>query len=483
MLQSSAPLALNPLKLLAFAGIGVVAIFWLLGQWILADHEKMHRDEGHLKQITQHSSTAHNPLASVDRFSSGERVLFKYRGNFERDRGVKAFAAGDYSTAITQFQQAIQSAPNDPESQIYLNNAKARQQGNPYLLAAVVPVDNQASSAEEMVRGVADAQTQFNDAGGDRLLEIHLVNDGNDPSVAAAIANHLANHSEVLGIIGHNSSDASLAALPEYEKVGMAMISPTSTSTELKGDSFFRTPPSDLASGRTLAGYAAHSLTRVVVFSDSQSSYSKSLQQSFEQAFVQTGGDIINVVDLANSGFDAQSAIQSASESGAEGALLFPSTKTVSGAIAIARANAGLPSDKRLQLIGGDALYNPSLLLNGQSAVEGFVLAVPWVAETEYAERSARRWGGQISWRTAMSFDAALAFIHALSNGVSRNDLVENLKQVRLFEATSGGSLQFSSGERGEPILVEVAQGSGGPDGSKLTFQRLEQPDVKQSVK
>jgi branched-chain amino acid transport system substrate-binding protein len=40
-----------------------------------------------------------------------------------------------------------------------------------------------------------------------------------------------------LGVIGHHSSNASKAALEIYAKAGITMITPSSTSTNLKQDS------------------------------------------------------------------------------------------------------------------------------------------------------------------------------------------------------------------------------------------------------
>ena len=148
----------------------------------------------------------------------------------------------NYEDAVKSFEKAVLANRNDPEVQIYLNNAKARLQGSPLVIATVVPVDNRQASAEEMLRGIADAQTEFNDENGvdGKLVEIAIANDGNDPELSAQIAKEIARKPEVLGVIGHNSSDASKAGLTEYEKEGLVMISPTSSSTSLSGEFFLQ---------------------------------------------------------------------------------------------------------------------------------------------------------------------------------------------------------------------------------------------------
>ncbi|MBW4660768.1 MAG: ABC transporter substrate-binding protein [Drouetiella hepatica Uher 2000/2452] len=416
--------------------------------------------------------------APTDRFSSGERTLFTYRGNFDRDRGIAAFAQGDYAQAITAFEKATRSSPNDPEPQLYANNARARQTGNPLTIAVVVPIDNQATSAEEILRGVADAQTQFNTAGGasQRLLEVMLVNDSNDPVQAAAVAQQLASDPNILGVIGHNSSDTTAKALPIYESAGLAMISPTSTSTVLSGKTFFRTVPSDQLAGETLADYVSNRLNikQVAVFYDSASNYSNSIQQAFTGKFTQLGGQVPQPpIDLSSPSLDIKNSVTGAAGT-VRAALLFPSTKTTSVAIAVARENAQLPAAQQMQLLGGDALYNPATLTDGGDAVKGLVLTVPWYPQNAYAQTAAQRWLGQVSWRTASSFDAAKALTAALATAIDRPAVLQALRSLNLpADQTAGEPLQFTpTGDRTEkPILVEAASGSAAPQGAKFGFQ------------
>ena len=416
----------------------------------------------------------------TDFLSSGERVLFKGKANQDRDLGVKAFEAGNYEDAVKSFEKAVLANRNDPEVQIYLSNAQDRLQGSPLVIATVVPVDNRQASAEEMLRGVADAQTQFNDEGGvnGKLVEIAIANDGNDPELSAQIAKEIASKPEVLGVIGHNSSDASKAGLTEYEKEGLVMISPTSSSTSLSDEFFFRTVPSDEATGRKLADYTKNELgvDKVVVFYTPYSSYSASLQEAFEDYFEQLGGEVIKKTDLGAPNLDLKSEVE-ALQGKTSAIALFPDTKLTSVAIALARTNLE-KSQERLPMLGGDALYSSDTLIAGGEAVKNMIIAVPWFANSQdYAKRAEKRWLGQINWRTATSFDATQAMLAALSEGANRQSVLKNLQSLNLpKEETSGGGLRFSSqGERlQEPILVKVAQGSSTPEGSKYGFMLIE---------
>ncbi len=417
-----------------------------------------------------------------DRFTWGQQTFFSGDANVPRDEGIESFRAGDYAAAASSFDRAVSGNRNDPEVLIFHNNARAQQQGSPYTLAVVVPVEGRSKSAEEMLRGVAQAQNQFNEAGGldGRLLEIVVANDGNDAENAVRVAEEIAADDSVLGVIGHNSSDASRAALEVYERAGLPMISPTSTSTELESDFFFRTVPSDAAAARELAQYAqSQGLSKVVIFYNPESSFSNSLKSAFENSFSEGGGESISK-DMTDSELDAGIEVfRAASEDGAEALLLFPSTNYTRVAIELARANSKLSEGERLSLFGGDSLYSIDTVVAGGEATEGLVLPVPWFAGAPqfktFSDASVQRWGGPVSWRTAMSFDAAQALIESLSSSATKADVLDNLRQINLpSEETSGQAFGFAeSGDReSEPVLVQIVRGSANTvPGSEFGFE------------
>lgn len=420
--------------------------------------------------------TSTTPPTPIARYSSGENRLFVGKANPPGDSGLEAFKNGQYSQAVQDFEKAVDGDRNSPEYQIYLNNAKARLAGSPFLIAAVVPIDTNESSAAEMLRGVADAQTKFNEAGGlnGRLLEVIIANDSNDPEKATEVAKKLASDPNLLGVVGHNSSGASQAGLAEYEQAGVPMISPTSTSTALSGNSFFRTLPSDAINGQKLAEYAWSNLEidNVAIFYNPNSPYSTSLNTAFTQAFEGLGGKVVQTIDLSDDLLEWSRELQKL-QGQVDALVLFPNTAYVSVAIAVAVANTN-----QIQLLGGDALYSSDTLTSGSNAIEGLILAVPWFAEGSYAETAEQRWLGQVNWRTAMSFDATQALINALSDGASRSTLLENLRNTSLPSAeTSGDSLQFeSTGDRqADPILVQAVKGGkNAPKGTEFSFQPVE---------
>ncbi|NES05795.1 MAG: hypothetical protein F6K22_25075 [Okeania sp. SIO2F4] len=182
--------------------------------------------------------------------------------------------------------------------------------------------------------------------------------------------------------------------------------------------------------------------------------------------------------------FNPKIEVQNAADNLVEVSMLFGDVKTIDLTVEIAKANYELPENKRLQLFGGDTLYNCKTLNKGQQAVKGLILVVPWHKELDAAkpflDRAKPLWGGDVAWRTATSYDATKAFLDALSNSgtnPTRSTILEKLKEVNLPpEETSGQNLRFNpDGEPlGKPMLVEVVE-SNDPYCSYLNFHLVEE--------
>ena len=416
------------------------------------------------------------------RISRGDRTLFPSINNIPRDKGIQSFKKADYQQAAELFKKAVEANPNDPEVRIYYNNALTRQQGSPFTLAVVVPVGTNINDAQEILRGVAQAQDQFNKNKGfnGRLLEIVIANDSNKEQ-AKQVAQELVKDTSILGIIGHNSSDATQVALPEYAKAGLAVISPTSTSILLNNPVFFRAVYSDESGGKKLAEYTYKNLklSKAVIFANPNSPYSNSIREVFTNEFEKLGGKVVPkpMIDLTATTFDAEKEVaKSVYGEKVQAALLFPDTQSINIAMKITKEitnrNERLKNSpqsspiRQLKMLSGDTLYNIQTLDRGGKDAEGLIIAIPWFRDTPqtkpFAQKSDKIWEGGISWRTATSFDATQAFIKALSKNSSRTTVLERLEKVNLNSSeTSGYPLQFTEDRerKGESILVQIKDG------------------------
>lgn len=412
------------------------------------------------------------PSSSNERMSLGDRLLIGAQTTPEKQSGIKAFAQGDYDTAIVHFQASLQKQRNDAETVIYLNNAKA---GKDALRIAVsVPIGSNLDIAQEILRGVAQAQDEVNRGGAGEPLQVQIVNDDNNPEIVRQVAQDLVSDRHILAVVGHNASNASLAGAPIYQNGELVMITPTSFANGLSGfgSYIFRASPTIRFMADPLADYVIKTArkTSLAVCYDSQAPDNLSFKNEFEAAFVSKGGRLIAIgCDFSATTFNPAKAISEAVSSGAEGLLITPHVDRVAQAMSLAQSNKG-----RLALFGSPTLYTIKTLQSGQSDANGLVLPVPWHplvhSNRSFPKQARQRWGGDINWRTATAYDATRAIITTLKRGMSRSDLQKALRSPGFSAEGSGDRIQFlPTGDRlMTPTLVQVQ-----PTQSGYTFVPL----------
>ncbi|MGF1936841.1 MAG: caspase, EACC1-associated type [Nostoc sp. ChiQUE02] len=402
-----------------------------------------------------------------DSISLGEEVLLKQYTNSDKETGVKAFANSNCKTAIDSFTYYRRTNFRDPETLIYLNNAKARQKGNWLKIAVSVPIAIDPYLAEEILRGVAQAQDEVNNNNGinSKLLQVAIANDDEKPGTATKIAKALVADQEILGVVGPASSNATLEAGNVYNTEGLIAISPTSTSVNISNFSsyVFRTVSSDEVAAQILAKYMVKNLQKqkVAVFFVFGSSYSKSLTDEFIK-YLPKESKVFKEAEFnfSKSNFNAETAVKQAISQGAEVLMLASDSETLDKTYKVIRAN-----NRKLYILGGDNIFGQSTLNSLGKQADGMVVAIPWhignASNSNFVKNSEKLWKATVNWRTATAYDATLA----ISKGLQQNNTREGLKQVLHSPDFSvdgaTGTIQFTkSGDRtNKPILlVQVRQ-------------------------
>lgn len=400
--------------------------------------------------------------------STGNELLIASDSTPQKQAGIEAFKQNNYSEAIAQFKTSLQLQPNDPETLIYLNNAQAAI-NNPIKIAVVVPIGANLNIAKEILRGVAQVQNKVNKEGGinGKLLQVAIVNDNNNPEIAADVAKKLVKDNSILAVVGHNSSDATLGAGPVYQKGGLVMISPTSDAKKIStlGDYIFRTVPSIRFQADQLSRYLINTAKKsnVAICFDSSAEYSLSLKEEFTSAIFADGGKVIEInCDLADNDVNPLDKVSQAIDQGADSLLLIPTVNNIEAAIAVAQAN-----QNRLLLLGSSALYTFETLKEGQKTVEGMVLAVPWhpqaVGGNGFVAQARQLWGGDVNWRTAAAYDATMAIVAALEEGNSdRQSIQKSFSNGNFSVEGAAEEVKFlPSGDRnGGSILITIVPGT-----------------------
>jgi branched-chain amino acid transport system substrate-binding protein len=411
-------------------------------------------------------STSSQPMAK--RFSSGEQLLIASAGTEAKQAGIDALAAGDYQKAVSELASSLRVKKNDPEALIYLNNARIGKD-KAYTIAVAVPLGTDLDGSQEILRGVAQAQNQIDRAGGIQgvPVKILIANDDNNPQIAQQIAQELAENPDVLGVVGHWASDVSLAAGSVYESEKLVAISPISTSVKLSGFGryIFRTVPSDRFAGSALSRYQVNQLKKqkAAVFFNSQSNYSKSLKDEFTTALFGDGGAVVAEFDLSAANFNAANALKQAQAQGAEVLMLATNTATLDRALQVIQVNDG-----KLPMLAGDDAYAPKILQIGGKDAVGMVVAIPWHLlahpQAPFVKTARILWGGDISWRTAMAYDATQALIAAIARHANptRESVQQELASPDFTATGAAGAIRFlPSGDRNQAVqLVKIEPGS-----------------------
>jgi branched-chain amino acid transport system substrate-binding protein len=406
--------------------------------------------------------------ASVDkRISLGEKVLITADDSPTKEAGAEKFKAGQFEAAIAEFNASLKTNRNDPETWIYLNNAIAGANGNFAKIAVSVPIGGNINVAKEILRGVAQYQHEVNHGQyiQGKLLQVEIANDDNNPEIAKKLASKFTSDSSVLAVVGHNSSDVSMAVASTYQKAGLVMVSPTSVSRNLSGigSYIFRTVPSSRKIADALAKHVVKSARKnhIALCTDSKAQASISFKEDFIEAIYAEDGQVTRTAcDFSAPDFNPSEVVSKAISDGANALLLSPSVEKLNQALEIIRSNNG-----RLALFGNHSMYSFDVLKQGQTEANGLVLSVFWHASesknSSFTRDAKKFWGGSGSWRTAMAYDATKAIATGLSAGLQRDQLQKVLSGPSFAFNGATGTVRFlPSGDRqGNGLLVKVLPG------------------------
>ncbi|KAB8332502.1 ABC transporter substrate-binding protein [Scytonema tolypothrichoides VB-61278] len=441
---------------LGLAGLLIAGILWLLGRVVRPDKEYSGQFQPNSASISP--SYINSPLKN--RMSLGEKVFVREERPPEKDAGSKAFEAGDFSTAVSKFQLSLQAKRNDPETLIYLNNAKIGTSKS-LKVAVIVPIGISLNEAEETLRGVAQAQDEVNSSGGINGLPLQLeIISIDNFDVMKELSTELVKDTSIVAVIGF-SRDPSI-----YNKGGLVMVSTVNPKRPSQPTKyvFYATPKFDVFSD-AIANHIIQKtrLTNIAICSDStfiinQEKVSQEIVQQYTDSIKKYGGKVTSTAcDLSAPDFQPSAFLSQAISDGAEGLILIPRPDKLNLAIDVARENKG-----RLPLFSFQGMYTERTLKYGQADVKGMVLGVSWhndaLGNKSFAQKAVGLWGGEVSPRTATAYDALQTIITGLKEGNTRQELQKALSNPNFSALGATGKIQFSqTGDRkGGVFLVKV---------------------------
>jgi branched-chain amino acid transport system substrate-binding protein len=412
--------------------------------------------------------------------SSGDKILFKTKVSAPipeyKRLGTVAMATRNYTEAVKQFTLDWNRPSRDPETWVYLNNAKIGDR--PHLkIATSLPIGKNAPVAAEILRGIAQRQQEINNNGGinGKPLWVELANDNNSPEDVKPIARHYVADPRTLAVLGSNASNASVPAAEIYRPGKLLMLSPTSFADKLGIDNnpySARMVPGVSSLARPLVDryLKAHPNAKIVLCFDSKAtdndSFSKAVENSIS-AFNKenrTNAKFLTEADgfdcqLDQSGFNAAEKATEIVTKDIDTVFFSPHIDRISLATTMASqlAQAAKAEGKpRPRLLGSPTLFTGKTLETDPAALAGLQLPAPWhvnaIPGSRFPQQAQDLWGARVGWRTAMAYDAVLVVATGLRQEPSRSGVLTAFRQ-ELTGAT--GPIQFNKQGWGDRKITD----------------------------
>jgi len=328
---------------------------------------------------------------------------------------------------------------------------------------------DQAAFGTSTVQGVRIAAEEINAAGGILGKKIRLVveDDQGRAEEAASVVTKLITSDNVVGLIGENSSNQSLAAAPIAQSNGVPMISPSSTNPAVteKGEYIFRVCFTDPYQGTALAAFVRQNLKleTAAILQDQKNDYSVGLAAVFRKEFEAAGGKI--VAQQSYSGGDSEFRPQLTTIKAASPQVLFiPGFYTDVGQIAIQARDLGL----NVPLVGGDGWDSPVVIQIGGKSIEGSYFSDHYfVGDTRPVVRKfvgeyQKRHGKKPEATAALGYDALHIFAAAAkrANSLDRKAIRDQIAATKDYDGVSG---KISFGPDRNPIkpvaMIKIENG------------------------
>jgi len=345
--------------------------------------------------------------------------------------------------------------------------------GDPLVIAIAGPLEKANGRSMKLAAQMAvDEINRANGIGG-RQVRLEWGDDDADPARAIEVARRLRANPQVLAVVGHVNSAASLRAATIYNAPTsdsvpgdpVVEISPASSSPQLTtaGEWTFRICPTDLEFSPALARKAAQLGTRraAVIYADDD--YGQGVAATFRDAFSRAGGSVVTndpylpVVYTEATTLDPY--LRRAFQRGADALVIGGQATEGIKIIAAARrlgftgpilGSDGLTGVKDFGAVAEDVFVSSAFLPDRRSdKAQQFV--------TRYRER----FNETPDHRGAMTYDVIYMLKDAIEHGgATRSQIRDYVARIGRgrprFEGVSG-SIQFD--ENGDVVGKEVAVG------------------------
>jgi branched-chain amino acid transport system substrate-binding protein len=371
-------------------------------------------------------------------------------------RLLSAFAVASCATKVA-------TVPSDPEAKVGASPAVTLR------IAVVGPLSRALGAlGQDNVNGVKlaldEAAAKRLEIGGKPVVFIvDAVDDGGDPRMGQLAAQRIV-ATKPSAVLGHLQSGVTMAAMAEYAKAGIPVISGSATHdalTDRRLGAFFRTIPRDDQQGIALATFVRTHLKRlrIAVVSDG-SAYGRDVAEKFRDEALILDGMVVHE-GVAPARISPQEVVREIVQVRAE-AVMFGGLDDTLGPLLAELRRAG----SKAIVVGPDGSCTDEVArLAGAAAAEGFICSQPGRppdrASREFDEAFTARFG-PVRHYAPYYHDAALALVEAArrAQSVEPREIARELHRVSLEGAT--GPVAFDAKGDRRPQSVTLSRMTGG---------------------
>ncbi len=317
--------------------------------------------------------------------------------------------------------------------------------------------------------GVLLAGEAVNKEGGisGHAIQIITMDDRGLPDIAKDVDNQLINEG-VVGIIGHITSEQTLAGLSVTQARGIVMLSPITATSQLTGqrDLFFRVIGDNSQEARSLASHiwqerAIQSLA--ILYDRDNDAYSEGYCQFFKEQYTALGGKLTEIQSFSGSGQTDFKSVLTQMKTGNPAGLLIIASSLNSALIAQNTRLLGW----EVPLFVTNWAYTDAFLANGGRKIEGTELVTSFNLDSQlpalldFRRRYQAEFNLAPDFAAAQGYEAMLVLSAALqkTGGISTG-LPQALLSIQKFNGLIGPLSFDTYGEIQRPVyLVQVKNG------------------------
>jgi branched-chain amino acid transport system substrate-binding protein len=254
-------------------------------------------------------------------------------------------------------------------------------------------------------------------------LQLDAQDDANDPRTATQVAQRLVDD-DVVAVIGHLTSGASIPASKIYSDAGIVQISPSATNPAYTQQGFkttYRVVGTDAQLGPALAKYAATGLKiKTIAIVDDSTAYGQGLANVFEQTAKSLGLNVVSHDATNDKAVDFR-AILTKIKGESPDAIMYGGSDDTGGPFAKQAKQLGI----RGKVLSGDGMCSDKLSDLAGDAADNVVCSEAGIALEKmpdgkvFQARYEKRFGQPIQIYAPFAYDAVYIVVDAMKRAKS----------------------------------------------------------------